>query len=179
VYQNGVMTDLDPTAGNGSASFAYGINDSGQIVGQFVVNGTYHAFVYQLGAPAFVDIGALLPSGGDSTAQGINSFGQVVGGGGGLGHAFLYQNGNVLDLNSLLPANSGWTLTNASGVNDSGQIVGTGIHNGRQEAFLLSPTSTAPAAVPAPPAVILAGVGFGCLTGYRRWKSRRPVSVAA
>ena len=33
-----------------------------------------------------------------------------------------------LDLNSLLPPNSGWTLTSATGINDAGQIVGYGLN---------------------------------------------------
>jgi hypothetical protein len=41
-----------------------------------------------------------------------------------------------VDLNSFLPNDSGWTLYGASAINDSGQIVGTGIHNGLTEAFI-------------------------------------------
>jgi probable HAF family extracellular repeat protein len=45
------------------------------------------------------------------------------------------------DLNSLIPAHSGWILTQASGINDSGQIVGWGTVNKQTHAFLLSPIS--------------------------------------
>jgi hypothetical protein len=41
------------------------------------------------------------------------------------------------DLNSLLPDDSGWALTSASGINDEGQIVGVGLHDGRWRGFLL------------------------------------------
>jgi probable HAF family extracellular repeat protein len=44
----------------------------------------------------------------------------------------------MTDLNSLLPANSGWVLSDARGINDSGQIAGTGLINGRDHAFLYS-----------------------------------------
>lgn len=45
----------------------------------------------------------------------------------------------VTDLNTLLPANSGWVLLSATGVNDSGFIIGTGTQNGVAASFLLSP----------------------------------------
>jgi hypothetical protein len=51
----------------------------------------------------------------------------------------LFEDGRVIDLNTLLPANSGRTLTEARDINDRGQIVGTGVVNGRQRAFLLTP----------------------------------------
>jgi probable HAF family extracellular repeat protein len=43
------------------------------------------------------------------------------------------------DLNSLIPPNSGWTLSEAFGINDTGQITGTGAINGATHAFLLNP----------------------------------------
>jgi uncharacterized protein (TIGR03437 family) len=44
------------------------------------------------------------------------------------------------DLNTLIPADTGWILSLASGINDSGQIVGNGAINGVSHAFLLTPT---------------------------------------
>jgi uncharacterized membrane protein len=42
------------------------------------------------------------------------------------------------DLNTLVPANSGWTLEVASAINDRGEIVGWGDHNGEENVgFLL------------------------------------------
>lgn len=43
----------------------------------------------------------------------------------------------VTDLNSVLPAGSGWLLWDALAINDKGDIVGTATHNGRAAAFLL------------------------------------------
>ncbi|MCW3052237.1 MAG: hypothetical protein JWN14_1407, partial [Chthonomonadales bacterium] len=57
---------------------------------------------------------------------------------------FLYRNHKMVDLNSLLPADSGWVLTNANGINDRGQIVGSGIYQGKQRAYLLSPLGPHP-----------------------------------
>ena len=43
-------------------------------------------------------------------------------------HAFFY-NGVMNDLNDLIPAGSGWELVTAFGINDAGQIAGTGVIN--------------------------------------------------
>ncbi|HLK59317.1 MAG TPA: hypothetical protein VKU00_22345, partial [Chthonomonadaceae bacterium] len=56
-------------------------------------------------------------------------------------HAFIYAAGQMTDLNSYLPPNSGWELIQATGINRSGQIVGYGTLNQRIHAFLLSPTN--------------------------------------
>ena len=79
---------------------------------------------------------------GPGVANSINARGQVVGFSlvSGNETAFLYQNGTRIELNSVLPAGSGWALAFASDINDRGQIVGTGIHNGALHAFLLSPS---------------------------------------
>ncbi len=45
----------------------------------------------------------------------------------------------MVDLDTLLPANSGWTLQYAVGINASGQICGFGTHNGATHAFILNP----------------------------------------
>jgi len=47
--------------------------------------------------------------------------------------------GGIFDLNSLIPADSGWELLLASAINDAGQIVGAGLFNGKTHAFLLTP----------------------------------------
>jgi hypothetical protein len=43
----------------------------------------------------------------------------------------------VLDLNGVLAPN--WVFTEATAINDAGQIVGVGRHNGQVRAFLLKP----------------------------------------
>jgi hypothetical protein len=47
--------------------------------------------------------------------------------------------GEMLDLNNLIPPNSGWLLHWASAINDNRQIVGTGTYNGHYRAYLLTP----------------------------------------
>lgn len=44
-----------------------------------------------------------------------------------------------MDLNNLIPGNSGWELLEARAINDSSQIAGHGFHNGEFKAFLLTP----------------------------------------
>ena len=115
----------------------FGINGSGQVVG-FYQPSSYHAFLYSNGELA--DLGTL-PGNVESGATGINATGQVVGwstNSKGNQHAVLYSNGTMTDLNTLIP--SGWTLTYAEGINDSGKIVGCGNYNGSgTRAFLLTP----------------------------------------
>lgn len=53
--------------------------------------------------------------------------------------AFLWRNGRMMDLNGLIPSNSGWELLAAYGINDKGQIVGVGRIRGVFHAFLLTP----------------------------------------
>lgn len=38
-------------------------------------------------------------------------------------HAFLYENGTVTDLNTLIPADSGWSLTDVYAINNAGQLL--------------------------------------------------------
>ena len=44
----------------------------------------------------------------------------------------------MTDLNSMLPTGSGWLLESATAINESGQIAGSGKHNGLLHAFLLT-----------------------------------------
>jgi hypothetical protein len=44
------------------------------------------------------------------------------------------------DLNDLIDPDSGWVLTSAAAINNAGQIVGRGVHNGQPRTFLLKPT---------------------------------------
>ena len=45
----------------------------------------------------------------------------------------------IIDLNTLLPPGSGWVLTMAHGINNLGQIVGSGLHGGVPRGFVLTP----------------------------------------
>lgn len=52
---------------------------------------------------------------------------------------FLYRNGVVMDVEGLLPANSGWSIKTAESINSAGQIVGSGYYLGTLRFYLLSP----------------------------------------
>lgn len=160
------VTDLGTLGGIGSG--ALGINNSGQIVGIAAINdGNFpHAFLYSGGR--MTDLGTL--GGSNSEAYGINASGEVVG----LSYtadnaqrAFLYSGANMTDLNSLIDPRSGWTLSNASGINDSGQIAANGYHPtvGRR-ALLLSPI--APVPEPETYALMLAGLSLVGFAAQRR-----------
>jgi probable HAF family extracellular repeat protein len=53
--------------------------------------------------------------------------------------AILVHNNRLIDLNTLIPPHSGWSLQLASSINDAGEIVGQGTIKGETHAFLLTP----------------------------------------
>ncbi len=166
LYSNGVMRDLGNLGGIIN-SFAYAINNLGQIVGdaQFTAGGELTAFLYSDGV--LRNLGAL--GGTTSHASALNDSGQVVGyanTASGAQRAFLYSDGVMIDLNSLLPPGSGWDLRQATGINDSGQIVGVGRINGQMHGFLLSPIK--PESVPEPGTLILLATAIGGLLAFSR-----------
>ena len=130
LWRRGTLADLSLTLPGDASAFPNGINDSGEVVGSSrPATGPSHAVLLRRGRLISLGLGA---------ARSINNRGQVVGDG--PGGAFLYQRGRRIELNSLLPAGSGWTLSRAQDINDRGEIVGRGIHNGAQRSFLLSPS---------------------------------------
>jgi probable HAF family extracellular repeat protein len=143
----GTMQNLDPQGFPGYGSVGMAINASGQVVGSSG-GASPLAFLYTGGT--MYGLGTLTTVGGTSNARGINSSGQVVGYTPGsspnVDHAWAWfpsqpngTTGQLTDLNSLIPAGSGWVLNEATGINDPGQIVGTGTINGVSHAFLLTP----------------------------------------
>jgi len=158
------MTDLGTFGG--TISEARGINNSGQIIGEFgaPIYTYIHGFIYSNGV--VTDIGTLGQSGNshDSTfVYGLNNRGQVVGRSS--DGAFLFSDGV---LRNITP--DGWLNAWAYGINDSGQIVGYGTNpSGQQDAFLLNPTDT----VPEPSSITLIVLGLLFLTGaYHRKQVR-------
>ena len=119
---------------------AQAINNRGVIVGGNANNRSL-AFSYHDGA--LTDLGTL-PGYTQSIALDINEAGQIVGSVYDLtnsrdNRAVLFQDGAVIDLNSLIAPASGWTLRFAHAINNRGQIVGDGVIGGKFHAFLLTP----------------------------------------
>jgi probable HAF family extracellular repeat protein len=144
LYSSGVVTDLGNIISGGRLE---GINDSGQIVGEYTT-GTgsqkvTHGFLLNTNG-TWTDVGSF---GGNTGAYGINNNGQVVGYStsiGGQNRAYIYSGGTMTDLNTQIATNSGWVLNVAYGINDLGQICGAGTISSQTNAFLLTPVSLAP-----------------------------------
>jgi probable HAF family extracellular repeat protein len=167
LYRNGVMTDLGAGGFMGPWSHASAINDHDQAVGMLGVDfpgngGDLYptlAFLYRDGMLG--TLGGFGPN-LSSWAGDINNVGQIVGGGyfGAVGtsHAFLYENGSMLDLNSLIDPGSGWVIEDATAINDLGQIAGKACMGGTCYAVRLDLVSAVPE--PAQAAMLLAGLGL-------------------
>ena len=54
-------------------------------------------------------------------------------------HAVIYSGGQVHDLNNRIPAGSGWVLSAATSIDDTGRIAGYGTFKNAPHAFLLTP----------------------------------------
>ncbi len=144
------MHDLGSLGGANSHPNA--LNDSGQIAGYAnKKSGATHAFVWMNDGTAMKDLGTL--GGASSSAEDINFSGQVTGSaalsGSTVTHAFLWRNDGtkIQDLNSLIdpndPLKSHIVFTNATFINDSGDILafGTDSRNGKKNLpFLLQGT---------------------------------------
>lgn len=169
VWNGGVWTDLGVLNGF-QWSEATAISDADHVAGTLYDDvGASVAFLWT--APTSMTLLGALTPGGNSSAFGVNANGVVVGTSDGV--AFLYQNSQMYDLSSLLDSSSiGWTLQQAVAINDLGRIVGTGLYNGEQRAFILTPTSSAPE-VPEPAAGALVGVGTLLLAVRKLRHSRR------
>jgi probable HAF family extracellular repeat protein len=140
---------------------AVAINDDGDLVGSMDAGGGQkHGFLWRdldkdgkKDPGELVDLGTL--GGAKSWAFGLNNKGQVVGNSWiqSLDNtAFVWKDknqngftdpGDMLDLNKILPPNSGWYLHQAHDINDQGQIVGHGAIGGEEHAYRLTPVAIA------------------------------------
>lgn len=114
------------------------LNSSGDAVGRFAtgVYGESFAGWYHTGQLVRLDSSAHP----HSAALGINDSGATVGYiANPSSHAVLWQNGQVIDLNTLIPPGAGWELTQAVDINNQGWIIGNGNLNGSPRGFVLIP----------------------------------------
>jgi probable HAF family extracellular repeat protein len=133
MWSNGTITDLGTLGGTQSA--AYAVNNLGQVTGwAHTASEATHVFLWSNGT--MTDLGTF---GLDPVGEAINNHG-VIGGQSGNG-AWIWSNGTFQNLNNLIPPGSGFTLNDATAVNDNGQIIADGSNNttGQAHAFLLTP----------------------------------------
>lgn len=155
LWENGAVTDLGNLGGTsnpavlavGNAAFA--INNRGQVVGASALRGNQqiHAFLWTW-ETGMKDLGTL-PGDLFSAGLGINDRGEVIGNsiaapGPPMGqpHPWLWRDGVMVNLNTLIPAHSPLQLLTASWINNRGQITGFGAtSDGNIHAFLLTPVA--------------------------------------
>ena len=152
----------------GDFSIGQAINNQGHVAG---VSDLYHetfttpfdpepapvlpdpARVFLYDGQKMIDIG-ILDGGTSSLVTAINNHDVIVGevtveitGGDVIARkevAFMTTRQGMVDLNDVLPANSGWAhLTRATDINDSGVVVGYGLKDGEVHGFKLTPVEGA------------------------------------
>lgn len=176
------MHDLGSLKDGGTSS-GYAINDNGWVTGRTSTSETInghpisHAFLYD--GNTMHDLGTLgvrSDGSGNSVGYGINASGHVVGSSYG-GGAFLYKNNTMFNLCTLVDCvSAGWISLLANGINDNGDIVGTGSFRGedgelnKERAFLITASATD---VPAPATLLLSITGLiGAIGVHRRRRSK-------
>lgn len=143
VWQNGTATDLGQLGGAAQWAEATAISSVGYIVGwATTTGGETHAFLRlphgaNSAAGTMLDLGTL--GGNYSAAYGVNDRGQVVGIARNIhdqDRPFLYSNGVMVDLNSLID-NEQWFVEVPNAINNAGQIVALGRRLGENNTGLL------------------------------------------
>jgi probable HAF family extracellular repeat protein len=179
-----VLQDLGGTRSN----IAYVINNRGQIAGKVRSADDTH-YVAALWQPdGTLTTHEPLPGDLDAFATGINNRGQVVGNdfdpSFNWSHGFIWQNGVMTDLNTLIPADSNLFIISASNINERGQISGmatvlTGPRAGNIHAYLATPVkarldkSVADVARTLPKTTLPADVGKQLLKGSAHCRLER------
>lgn len=152
-----LLGSMAPKDSGGEYSQANALNDIGQAVGWTGITNTAYprqAFLVtsangQWKIPdteinptnsLMQTLGALESPTNNSSANDINNSSWIVGystTASGTNQAFLWRNGVLTNLNELIPPNSGWVLTNATGINEHNEIVGSGLYQGQSRAYML------------------------------------------
>jgi probable HAF family extracellular repeat protein len=145
-WEKGLKNLKDLGTLGGSYGAALWINDAGDAVGwaNTTNSGIDHAVLWKNGKKRKgTDLG-IVNGYGYSFAYSINSMRQIVGCGANNNYtcsaAFLWEDGQMVDLNTLVAGGSGLHLFEAVDINDRGEIAGNGaLQNGDVHAFLLIP----------------------------------------
>jgi probable HAF family extracellular repeat protein len=149
IWKKGVATKLAGEPSYTVGGDGYNINNKGQVVGRIAVADPIeglvsHAYFWQAGVMR--DLGVPFDD-DNSEALSLNDNGDVVGDSGvgfifgyTLNHALLWRNGEWIDLNTLIPPNSGYYLIKALAVNARGEIIvcAVNVSTGNVHAALLS-----------------------------------------
>jgi probable HAF family extracellular repeat protein len=161
-WSGGTATNLGSLGDGTRFGQAYGVNlnglivgasSTGQTVGDITGNGSTtsinRAFSWVNGAMTELPPFNLYTSGNTgpttnyhSEAKDVNDSGLIVGNSQRTASspavATLWISGVPVDLNTLIPSGSGWTLLSAEGINAQGDIVGFGTFGGSSRAFMLT-----------------------------------------
>lgn len=181
VYAKGSFTTLNPVA-NDSQVFAQGINDNGLVVGFYNTDGVHdHGFLFNTATNAYTllndpNVANLL----FTQFLGINDQNEAVGyyqTTDGSQHGFLYNiaTQSYTFLDDPNAATSGMSITQITGISNSGEIAGFYVDasSGVQRGFV------ATASVPEPGSMALLGIGVMLVAGFtarRRAKKFRTKS---
>jgi probable HAF family extracellular repeat protein len=146
LYTNGRMTMLPAPAGSG-VGYGVAINDNGELAGFLFTSSQYHAAKFSDGV--WTDLGVITGA-PQNEAKAINTSGQIVGTSvlpstykpfrAGKHVPFISTASGLVNLNTLIPSGTGFTLTDAVAINESGQILCDATNaSGFEHAVLLSP----------------------------------------
>ena len=135
-------TVLTPDADPNRFSQAAAINALGEVVGIVEDDDAVHSFFTW--SDGTLTVLPPLPTTIFAYVGDVNDHGHFVGGITMFGPPassddFVWRDGVATPINDLLPAGSPWVLTQVSGINNRGQIVGRGMLDGEGRAFLLTP----------------------------------------
>lgn len=151
---HGVLWEKDGTAvylgslGGGPFTVPGAINDRGAVAGASLSSedGTVHPFLWTK-EKGMQDLGTFP----NAIVTGIVCCGTLNNNGDAVGltvdgttfnvRAILWHDNQLWDLNTLIPASSGWSLQSAASINDAGVIAGWGTINGETHAFLATPVT--------------------------------------
>ena len=147
LYTNGTMTKL-PNPSGSRGGFGVAINDNGEIVGALYPGSSGGSHAAKFGNGAWTDLGNF-PGAQGSGANAINIAGQIVGTAifpptfkpfrPGKHVPVISTSSGLVNLNTLIPSGTGFTLTDAVDINASGQILCDATNtSGNEHAVLLS-----------------------------------------
>ena len=127
IWQDGAIRDIGTLGGLHSTANA--LNNQGEVVGWAEVRDQLTvAFLWKDEAMhqlAMLSNGLAAPGNGTQAAA-VNDYGQIVGSAlnsKGESRAVIWENGKITDLNDLIDAGKGLVLTQATAINNGGQIV--------------------------------------------------------